>query len=68
MADKAEDILEELRSVKTLLMLHLLTRGVKQNQIASALGVHEATVSRMLPKGLSRSLAKNADVAGRETS
>lgn len=42
----------EIQSVKKLLMLHLLKIGYKQTHLAAALGVSEATVSRMLPKGL----------------
>lgn len=43
----------ELRDIKMLMILQLLNSGVKQRQIAAALGVSEATVSRLLPKGLS---------------
>lgn len=42
----------ELRDLKMLMILQLLNAGVKQRQIAAALGVSEATVSRLLPKGL----------------
>ena len=43
---------KELRDLKMLMILQLLNAGVKQRQIAAALGVSEATVSRLLPKGL----------------
>lgn len=51
------DLGEEIRAVKMLLILQLLKMGVKQGQIASMLGISDATMSRMLPKGL----AKNFD-------
>ena len=43
---------KELREIKMLMILQLLNDGVKQRQIALALGVSEATVSRLLPKGM----------------
>lgn len=43
---------KELRDLKMLMILQLLNAGVRQRQIAAALGVSEATVSRLLPKGL----------------
>jgi len=43
---------KELRDLKMLMILQLLNAGVRQKQIAAALGVSEATVSRLLPKGL----------------
>ena len=42
----------ELRDLKMLMILQLLNAGVRQRQIAAALGVSEATISRLLPKGL----------------
>lgn len=48
----AKALLGEMKAVKMLLMLQLLTAGVSQKQIALMLGVSEATVSRMIPKGL----------------
>jgi DNA-binding transcriptional regulator LsrR (DeoR family) len=47
------DPANELRDIKMLMILQLLNDGVRQKQIAAALGVSEATVSRLLPKGLS---------------
>ena len=44
---------KELRYLKMLMILQLLNAGVRQRQIAAALGVSEATISRLLPKGLS---------------
>jgi DNA-binding transcriptional regulator LsrR (DeoR family) len=55
---------KELRDIKMLLILQLLNDGVKQRQIALALGVSEATVSRLLPKGMTsgtKAKAKGAD-------
>lgn len=43
---------KELRDLKMLMILQLLNAGVRQKQIAAALGVSEATISRLLPKGL----------------
>ena len=42
--------LKELRSIKLLLVMQLLSQGHKQKQLAVALGVSEATMSRMIPK------------------
>lgn len=48
----ATALLGEMRAVKMLLMLQLLKSGVSQKQVGLMLGVSEATVSRMIPKGL----------------
>jgi predicted transcriptional regulator len=45
--DPAADALE---AIKRLLILQLITSGVKGRDVASALGVHESVVSRMLAK------------------
>lgn len=58
MADQYVDVVSELRSVKMLLILQLLRSGVKQSQVAAILGISEATMSRMLPKGISKTIAK----------
>jgi DNA-binding transcriptional regulator LsrR (DeoR family) len=50
-AKDSEELLSEMRAVKMLMILQLLRQGVKQSQIAAMLGVSEATMSRMLPKG-----------------
>jgi len=39
-----------------LLILQLLHQGVKQGHIATMLGVSDATMSRMLPKGLAAAI------------
>lgn len=51
-------LLGEMQAVKKLLMLQLLAMGCKQRHLAAALDVSEATLSRMLPKGLSKDLPK----------
>lgn len=55
-------LIEELHSVKMLLILQSLAAGCQQKHIAAALGVSEATLSRMLPKGFAKEISK---VAGR---
>jgi DNA-binding NarL/FixJ family response regulator len=45
-------LVQEMQWVRKLLMLQALAAGYKQKQIAAALGVSEATMSRMMPKGL----------------
>jgi predicted transcriptional regulator len=55
MADlDARAMLKELKDIKMLLVLQLVTAEVKQRTIAQFLGVSEATVSRMLPAGVSK--------------
>jgi len=44
------EVIEELRSIKMLLILQALAIGYQQKHIAAALDVSEATLSRMLPK------------------
>ncbi len=50
--DNSNALVEEMQAIKKLLMLQLLAVGYKQKHLAGALGVSEATLSRMLPKGL----------------
>lgn len=45
-------LVQEMQAVKKLLILQALAMGYQQNHIAAALGVSDATLSRMLPKGL----------------
>lgn len=59
MAKDKDEVAEELRSLKMLMILQLLRQGVKQGQIASVLGISDATMSRMLPTGLSKTLSKS---------
>jgi DNA-binding transcriptional regulator LsrR (DeoR family) len=51
---------EEMESVKMLLILQALALGCQQKHIAAALGVSEATLSRMFPKGFAKEMAKIA--------
>lgn len=60
MAKDAEDLTSELRALKMLMILQLLRQGVKQGQIAAILGVSDATMSRMLPKGITKSVSKGS--------
>lgn len=50
-----------LRDVKMLLVLQALAMGCQQKHIAAALGVSDATLSRMLPKGFAKEMAKIAE-------
>ena len=54
----AKALVEEMQAIKKLLILQLLAMGYKQKNIASSLGISEATLSRMLPKGFSKDLPK----------
>lgn len=55
MTDETTNALaDEMRAVKKLLMLQALAAGYKQKDLAATLGVGEATISRMLPKGLTK--------------
>jgi DNA-binding transcriptional regulator LsrR (DeoR family) len=63
MAKEGEDLVAEMRSVKMLLILQLLRSGVRQSQIAAMLGISEATMSRMLPKGISKGVSKGVSAA-----
>jgi DNA-binding transcriptional regulator LsrR (DeoR family) len=56
---KDEDVktlLQEMEWVRKLLMLQTLGAGYKQKHLAATLGVSEATVSRMMPKGLPKEM------------
>ena len=54
--DDVDPIQKELSDIKRLMVLALLHDCVPQKTIATALGVSEATMSRMFPKGISSSL------------
>lgn len=45
-------LIQETQWVRKLLTLLALSSGYKQKHIAAALGVSEATMSRMMPKDL----------------
>jgi predicted transcriptional regulator len=48
------DLVQEMQWVRKLLMLQVLASGYQQKDIALLLGVSDATLSRMLPKGISK--------------
>ena len=52
---------DELRSVKMLLILQAMALGCQQKHVAAALGVSDATLSRMFPKGFAKEIAKLAE-------
>ncbi len=59
--EHAEEMIGEIRAVKKLLMLQLLAIGFKQKELAATLGVSEATLSRMLPKGIGKDAGRTAN-------
>ena len=59
--NSGNEVVDELRSVKMLLILQVLATGCQQKHIAAALGVSDATLSRMLPKGFAKEIAKIAE-------
>jgi DNA-binding transcriptional regulator LsrR (DeoR family) len=58
MDNNDNSLADELRAVKILLILQALASGYQQKHIAAALGVSEATLSRMLPKGFAKDITK----------
>jgi FixJ family two-component response regulator len=56
-----KSLVSELQSLKNLLILQSLVQGCQQKHVAAALGVSEATLSRMFPKGFAKDMAKVAD-------
>jgi DNA-binding transcriptional regulator LsrR (DeoR family) len=62
--DKQTDpVLSELVAIKQLLVVGLLRAGMQQSQIAAAMGISDATLSRTFPKGLLKSLRSGRDAA-----
>lgn len=59
--DTETSLAAELRDVKMLLVLQALVSGCQQKHIAAALGVSDATLSRMLPKGFAKEISKIAE-------
>lgn len=53
-----KELVDEMKSIKKLLILQLLRADVAQKHIASMLEVSEATMSRMIPKGASGKKSK----------
>jgi len=60
-AKQAEKIISELEALKMLAVLDLVSRGFKQSQLAAAIGVSDATLSTMFPKGLLKEAKKLRD-------
>jgi predicted transcriptional regulator len=52
---RSDPVADELDSIKRLLVLQLLTSGIPAKDVASALGVDQSVVSRLVP---SRKLRK----------
>lgn len=63
---ETESLADELRSVKMLLILQTMALGCQQKHVAAALGVSDATLSRMFPKGFAKEIAKIAGRRGAE--
>jgi DNA-binding transcriptional regulator LsrR (DeoR family) len=61
METNINEIGEELRAVKMMLILNALAQGCQQKHVAAALGVSDATLSRMFPKGFAKEIAKIAE-------
>jgi DNA-binding transcriptional regulator LsrR (DeoR family) len=59
-AESENSFVGDLRDLKMLLILQALSSGCQQKHIAAALGVSDATLSRMLPKGFAKEIAKIA--------
>ncbi|WP_407176728.1 hypothetical protein [Bradyrhizobium sp. STM 3562] len=59
--DTENELLEEMRAVKSLLILQAMALGCQQKHVAAALGVSDATLSRMFPKGFGKEIAKIAE-------
>lgn len=58
---QTNEVLEELRAVKMMLILNALAQGCQQKHVAAALGVSDSTLSRMFPKGFAKEIAKVAE-------
>jgi hypothetical protein len=59
MPDEAQ--LNELVTIRKLLMLGLLRSGVTQTELGAVLGVHRTQVGRMFPKGALAGAMKRTD-------
>jgi hypothetical protein len=67
METSIESLAGEIHSVKMLLILQTLALGCQQKHVAATLGVSEATLSRMFPKGFAKEIAKISRRCGAET-
>lgn len=61
MESNKNELLEEMRAVKMMLILNALAQGCQQKHVAAALGISDATLSRMFPKGFAKEIAKIAE-------
>ena len=57
----SDPVLNELESIKRLMVLSLLKNGANQGEIAAALGIDRSQVSRMFPGGTGKILKRNAN-------
>lgn len=55
------ELVEGVRAVKMMLILNALALGCQQKHVAAALGVSDATLSRMFPKGFAKEISKIAN-------
>lgn len=62
--DDIKTVLQEMQWMRKLLMLQTLAAGYKQKHLAAALGVSNATMSRMMPKGLAKKMAAKRAAGG----
>lgn len=58
-----QKIAVDMDAIKKLMILSLVQKGFKQKALASTLGIAEATLSEMFPKGL---LRQAREIAGNE--
>ena len=56
--------LEELATIRKLLVLALLRSGMTQTELGAALGVHRTQIGRMLPKGALAEAGKKEQKSG----
>jgi predicted transcriptional regulator len=65
MDDTLKKILSELEMIRKIKMIELMERGYSQSKLGNALGISQATVSRMLagkkPAGLKTAQKPSAD-------
>jgi hypothetical protein len=59
--EELKAVIGEMQCIKNLLILQALAMGCQQRHVAAALGVSDATLSRMFPKGFAKEMAKVAD-------
>jgi DNA-binding transcriptional regulator LsrR (DeoR family) len=62
--DNIKIMLQEMQWVRKLLMLQILAVGYKQKHLAAALGVSDATISRMMPKGFANGVVAKRAAGG----